>query len=319
MRIGETTLVRRGLVAAYPTILRAVMQARQLRLTSLSARANINLVECILLADQPVPGTTQTPGVDDIDAVVAEATVLADNARTYGPSCALGVRAWLHGDSATAIRMIEEGLLRVEGEIKSVPWMGFSGLLRVVVDGVHPNEAFGPINLTGHHANWAARAFGTAMFNLRAGQPAQEALAEAEHYVRHAPYWRHLLRTVIAASAFKAGMTAAEGWLLEADSYCGVAAEQLLQRRARRALAEIGAKVPRTRASVPPHLARVGITARETEILRLVNAGFSNIEIAGRLFISTRTVETHISSMLRKTRTETRDQLPLSVEDQRSG
>src|SRR6478735_3959247 len=192
MRIGETTFVRRGLVAAYPTILRAVTQARQLRLTSLSARANINLVECILLADQPVPGTTQTPGTDDIDAVVTEATVLADNAKTYGPSCALGVRAWLHGDSATAIRMIEEGLLPVDGEIKSVPWLGFLGLLRVVMDDVHPNEAFGPIHLTGHHANWAARAFGTAIFNLRAGQPAQEALAEAEHYVRHAPYWRHL-------------------------------------------------------------------------------------------------------------------------------
>src|SRR6478735_2399369 len=82
MRIGETTLVRRGLVAAYPTILRAVTQARQLRLTSLNARANIDRTECILLADQPVPGSAQTSGTVDIDAVVAEATVLAENAKT---------------------------------------------------------------------------------------------------------------------------------------------------------------------------------------------------------------------------------------------
>src|SRR4030095_13930700 len=60
----------------------------------------------------------------------------------------------------------------------------------------------------------------------------------------------------------------------------------------------------------PPHLARLGITARETEILRLVNAGLSNADISHRLFISTRTVESHVSSMLQKTGLATREQLP---------
>ena len=52
----------------------------------------------------------------------------------------------------------------------------------------------------------------------------------------------------------------------------------------------MGAKVPASTATVPPHLARLGITAREAEILRLVNAGLSNADISQRLFISTRTV-----------------------------
>jgi DNA-binding CsgD family transcriptional regulator len=187
-----------------------------------------------------------------------------------------------------------------------------------VVDGLDPAEAFGPTDLTGHHATWAARAFGTAIRELRAGQPAEAALAEAEHYLRHAPFWRHLLRTVVAPVAFEAGIGTAEGWLREADSFYSAAGERALQRRVRHTLVAIGARVPRTGASVPPHLARLGITAREAEILRLVNAGLSNIEIAGRLFISTRTVETHVSSMLQKTDSESRDQLPSDVDERAS-
>jgi DNA-binding NarL/FixJ family response regulator len=61
---------------------------------------------------------------------------------------------------------------------------------------------------------------------------------------------------------------------------------------------------------VPPHLARLGITAREVEILRLVNAGLSNADISQRLFISTRTVESHVGSMLQKTGQASREQLP---------
>ena len=43
-----------------------------------------------------------------------------------------------------------------------------------------------------------------------------------------------------------------------------------------------------------------GISARETEILTLVGEHRSNAEIGAQLFISVRTVETHVSSLLRK-------------------
>jgi predicted ATPase/DNA-binding CsgD family transcriptional regulator len=47
-------------------------------------------------------------------------------------------------------------------------------------------------------------------------------------------------------------------------------------------------------------LARAGVTGRETEVLAAVAQRLSNREIAERLFLSVRTVESHVSALLRK-------------------
>ncbi|MFC7614353.1 LuxR C-terminal-related transcriptional regulator [Actinokineospora soli] len=49
-----------------------------------------------------------------------------------------------------------------------------------------------------------------------------------------------------------------------------------------------------------PVVAQAGISTREAEVLSLLGEHLSNAEIAARLFISVRTVETHVSSLLRK-------------------
>ncbi|WP_436501982.1 ATP-binding protein [Actinokineospora sp. HUAS TT18] len=47
-------------------------------------------------------------------------------------------------------------------------------------------------------------------------------------------------------------------------------------------------------------MAQAGISTREAEVLSLLGEHLSNAEIGARLFISVRTVETHVSSLLRK-------------------
>ena len=59
----------------------------------------------------------------------------------------------------------------------------------------------------------------------------------------------------------------------------------------------------------PVELMRAGITPRELEVLRCVVLRLSNREIAERLVVSTRTVESHVSALLAKLGVATRREL----------
>ena len=56
-----------------------------------------------------------------------------------------------------------------------------------------------------------------------------------------------------------------------------------------------------------------GLTARELEVLSLVNEGLQNSEIAERLVVSVRTVEHHVEAVLRKLGTRTRADAALAT------
>ena len=64
---------------------------------------------------------------------------------------------------------------------------------------------------------------------------------------------------------------------------------------------------PEGRPSFDPELDQ--LTPREREVLRLIARGYTYKEIARELFISIKTVETHVSSVLRKLQLSTRHQL----------
>ena len=61
------------------------------------------------------------------------------------------------------------------------------------------------------------------------------------------------------------------------------------------------------RPSVDPELEQ--LTGREREVLRLIAQGYTYKEIARELYISVKTVESHVSSVLRKLQLSTRHQL----------
>jgi DNA-binding CsgD family transcriptional regulator len=63
------------------------------------------------------------------------------------------------------------------------------------------------------------------------------------------------------------------------------------------------------RMSQPGPLPQSGISAREAEVLAALGEHLSNAEIGARLFISVRTVESHVSSLLRKLRASDRREL----------
>ena len=105
------------------------------------------------------------------------------------------------------------------------------------------------------------------------------------------------------AIALAHGDHAAQLEALEALETLGATA---IAARLRKDLRDQGLSVPRGKGQkTRSHTA--GLTARQAEVLRLLEEGLSNTEIADRLFVSPRTVEHHVSAILAKLDSSTRE------------
>ena len=142
---------------------------------------------------------------------------------------------------------------------------------------------------------------------MRAGQPADGACAAWD---AAAQAWQSVGQRYPLALA---QLRAAEAALSAGDRDGGGSrlrqAETLARDLGARPLSEDIARLAR-RARIPldgaagngqlPGPPRLGLTARELEVLRLVTAGQSNREIANELFISVKTASVHVSNILGK-------------------
>lgn len=85
--------------------------------------------------------------------------------------------------------------------------------------------------------------------------------------------------------------------------------------RVRKDLREEGVPTPRGKGrATRGHAA--GLTARQAEVLQLLAEGLTNTEIADRLFVSPRTIEHHVSAILAKLDSSTRDEAVQRARDE---
>jgi DNA-binding CsgD family transcriptional regulator len=132
------------------------------------------------------------------------------------------------------------------------------------------------------------------------------ALAEegSEQFASFAPLWNHLVRRYIAEAALRDGWGDPRAWLRDAAREFESESHDELASACRGLLRRAGGRVPRCgrgTAKVPAGLRRLGITSREMDVYLLVGKGLSNPVIAQELYISPKTVETHIASLIAKT------------------
>jgi DNA-binding CsgD family transcriptional regulator len=117
-----------------------------------------------------------------------------------------------------------------------------------------------------------------------------------------APWLRAVYRRYAAEAALAGGWGRPRQWLGEAEQFFGCGGHEPLGRACRSLLRLAGAPVrraPRDRADGGhPGLA---LTTREADVMALVRDGLTNKQIAGRLYLSTRTVEKHVERILAKT------------------
>jgi DNA-binding CsgD family transcriptional regulator/tetratricopeptide (TPR) repeat protein len=114
----------------------------------------------------------------------------------------------------------------------------------------------------------------------------------------------------LASAGDRALAAAAAGEALELARSMGASPllEEIeaLMRRARLRPVVADGQAAEEEAAVSDELERIGLTAREAEVLQLVAEGLSNSQIAEKLFISRKTASVHVSNILSKLGVSTR-------------
>jgi DNA-binding CsgD family transcriptional regulator len=260
-------------------------------------------------------GSGDPAGMEEALAALAGTEVWPD----AGPLEA-SVRAMpllLAHDLAGANATLDAGVTRLVEHRVAAPLhqFGLWVLLRAVVDdrSAAARDVLRGLPVALRRANRGALHYADAVAAGRAGRCDEAAalFARGEADLAPVPWLHRLLRLLVLEAAI------ADGWgepipLLRHDlAEHERAGDSQLARTCRDLLKRAGAPTRRGRGDspVPGALRAAGVTSREMDVLGLVSAGLTNAEIAGRLYLSPRTVETHVASLLAKLGAADRGQL----------
>jgi DNA-binding CsgD family transcriptional regulator len=298
-----------GPQAAEPAARRNAEEAGRLRLYRSQTMAELFVAACRAVAG---------------DVAGMERLIEVAIARPHGSAEVIGavsaVRALRYlfaRDLDRACEHLDTGVAALGPDGATAPGLvwGLWALLRTVLDdrGAQARDRLRGSPAALLAVNRGALHYADAVTAGRAGRPgyADALFSSGDHILAEQHWWRRLLRLLALEAAV------ADGWGqpvvalradLEAFERTG---EQVLARTCRGLLRRAGAPTRRGRGGtpVPTHLRGLGVTTREMDVLALVADGLSNREIAARLFVSPRTVETHVANLLAKTATTSRTEL----------
>ena len=308
MMIGEHLLLVGGPPAAWDLAEELVERGVALRLPPAELSGQYVLALAPALAGRRDELESQLRGWTTAYAG-PEGPFLRASARTFA---ALAVR-----DLSGACTTLDEAMTPLAQHRSAAPLhqFGLWALLRTVVDdrGAEARETLRGLPAAARLANRAALDYADAVTAGRAGR-AEEAtalVATAEDALTPLPWLRRTLRLLALESAVTDGWGDPVPLLRASLAEHEANAEEAAARTARDLLRRAGSPTRRGRgaSAVPPRLAALGVTRRELEVLGLVAEAATNAQIAERLFLSKRTVETHVSNLLLKTGATTREEL----------
>jgi DNA-binding CsgD family transcriptional regulator len=290
-----------GPVAALDRAERSAALARQVRLEQTAAMAAAQCAEAHAVAGRHdnmramlslVSGVNVAP---DVAAAASSALALA----------AIGDR-----DLPRARDLLDDAVEQMRGHASAAPlrsW-GLWALIRTVLgdrDGT-ARDLLRHSPVVARNVNRGALQYADAVAAGRGGDEATalSLLRSADELLTREHWWRRLLRLHVFEAAIAGGWGEPVQELRHDLAGFEAAGDHRLARICRDLLRHAGAPVPRRGrgdSAVPPSLRSVGVTSREMDVLSLIAQGLTNPQIAERLFLSPRTVETHVAHLLAKT------------------
>lgn len=294
---------------ALATVVRCVDASRRFRLMALPEALVFQAAALAILGRR-----------DEMEACLAEAIELAPD-DDHVPASAWGrcratlsmldedlEQAWAQLDAGAELLLMPFG--------PAAPFLGLWPLLGALL-GRDAAGAAGQVraaHLARHGVIAGLLGYADAILAGRSGRPdsAEAAIAAADVHLAALDWYRHYARRVAAEAALADGWGNPVIWLREAAAYFQARDDDRIAAACRRLLRQAGAPVPRPRPTdvgLPDRLRVLGVTGREADVLEFVAGGLTNREIAERMFLSPRTVEKHVASLLAKTGLRRRSQL----------